>query len=114
MLSIDLLNFVDAKVVEIDGERGVFIPERLNCDEKKSKYYGNEEHMFVSVSLNRSTIKRKNDWYGKQVLPASLKDRALETPELIPRCKTVAWGFEGKNIKAKFNPAEFNRIKDDD
>lgn len=108
LINVDLMNLLGATEIEMDGEKGIFIPVRFNChsSKRKSGYRG----ACVSISLNRSRLKKKYDWYGIQILPAGIRDRALDTPELCPRSKTVAWGFEAKNFSSKFNPDEFNRI----
>lgn len=107
LINIDLMNLLGATEIEVDGEKGIFIPKRFNCSApKKSGYRGAS----IAISLNRSQIKKKYDWYGFQILPAEIRDRALDTPELCPRSKTVAWGFEAKNFSSRFNPDEFNRI----
>lgn len=89
---IDLLGLVNAEMIELDGEPGVFVPFYPNIE-----YLTSQGRDLALVTIKDGFLPvRKNACTscGKQIIPRRHRDEALgdefHNPEI------VAWIFEGK------------------
>ena len=97
---VDLLAMAGAQYMELNGVKGVFIPEVPNFKYKPGESFrrgANPPRAMLSMAMFKThRASQKYDWMGKQMIPPDYQDEYLSNPDMVSRSRYCAYGYNWK------------------
>ena len=119
-LKIDLLGLACAEYIELDGVKGVFIPETPNFTFIPSTGYrrkATRPRAFICLQLLKPASKKNYDWMGRQTIPKEHFGEYMSNPNMVSRKAWCAYGYNYKSgpssITDVSTAADFEELLED-